>query len=1328
MNRLGLIDFWYYTNDEFHFKNGHMLLRGSNGSGKSVTMQSFIPLLLDGNKSSERLDPFGTRSRKIENYLLDENDGRDNRIAYLYLEFKREDSEAYTTIGMGLHARKGKPVDSWYFVIEDNRRVNIDIQLMEHNLAITKQQLKNILHEQVIESQKSYMEKVNQTLFGFETLDTYKEAITLLLQLRSPKLSNSLKPTMINDVLSDSLQPLSEEDLRPMSEAITNMDTHKDRIDALNQSMSSVQAILKVYEKYNYTILLDKYHKFEKESKSEHNILLEQDKNHKIKNQKENELQLIEKETIKVENEQAVLQTEQNEIGAKDVALLIDEITMIETTLKERHRQGLNKEEAQEKKSNQLQDVKVELQNIENEAGSLYLSLKEQFKDIDDIQESLLFTEHDAMKEDVWKDIKKPYDYTYTFQQIEHVIKEIQEGLHHFGTYHSEKDRIELDVEQKVIWVDQLERLQSELKQQEEQYRSIIEEYKEKFINWNDGNEVLHLEKQPMDEIMNTLRNYEENSNYASIKDLIHNAYQVHYTDVYSKILHHEKEIEELNNMLANLQQEIHSWETRKDIIPLQKEAVTKSRKKLLDHHVECKPFYKLLEFDEQVNDDTKATFEELLATNGLLDALVVCQNDREVTMHNEVGTSDAYLFVKQEIKEIKELYITGNDMNMICKQLCNYLSYFGIEYRELVFNERTYQYGIVEGTFSKDQPSIYIGERARELFRTQKLEVLHKEYERLHEQKKDQEKLKNQKQALLDKLDEEKGSYPQEQDISSADKQVKDVRHELWNVSNDIQKLEQQIQKKSLLLKDLYVQLQAISKRIMMNCDEVNFRERLKGFYEYKSSLLEFDKIQQRYQNKLDIMTIRYENYEMIVLDLDNINVEVGQLNNEIDKLKLQKQNKQQQLEQLGYNKIQQRMKEIALRLAEIPALLSRYNQQIGTLRTELKDLAEDIEKNDIDLAYRNEQKQKYFQVLKQEIQLHYIIGEDVVEKDWLKLLANMTSTETKRSSELANDLQMSVYNNRDTLQENNLTIKNILPCEQLEDIAERIDIEARYRGNRISLIQLRLNLYRDIELEESLLLESDKTLFEEILVNVISKQIRRHIQTSTFWVDRMNRYMADMNTSSTLQLSLKWEKKKSEEEHELHTRELIELLQMDPLLMKTKDKDRLSNHFRDKIKLARKQQEENGNTMSFHQLMRDAMDYRKWFEFKIMSQKAGEKKKELTNNLFFSYSGGEKAMSMYVPLFSAVAAKFESARDDAPLLIALDEAFAGVDDKNIYNMFALIGKFKFDYIINSQVLWGDYGSVRALSIYELFRPENARYVTCISYEWDGKEKRMIA
>ena len=77
INRVGLLDFWYYDEEEFDFLDGRMLLRGANGSGKSVTMQSFIPLLLDGNMRPERLDPFGSRARKMENYLLEE--GRKGR-------------------------------------------------------------------------------------------------------------------------------------------------------------------------------------------------------------------------------------------------------------------------------------------------------------------------------------------------------------------------------------------------------------------------------------------------------------------------------------------------------------------------------------------------------------------------------------------------------------------------------------------------------------------------------------------------------------------------------------------------------------------------------------------------------------------------------------------------------------------------------------------------------------------------------------------------------------------------------------------------------------------------------------------------------------------------------------------------------------------------------------------------------------------------------------------------------------------------------------------------------------------------------------------------
>ena len=60
-----------------------------------------------------------------------------------------------------------------------------------------------------------------------------------------------------------------------------------------------------------------------------------------------------------------------------------------------------------------------------------------------------------------------------------------------------------------------------------------------------------------------------------------------------------------------------------------------------------------------------------------------------------------------------------------------------------------------------------------------------------------------------------------------------------------------------------------------------------------------------------------------------------------------------------------------------------------------------------------------------------------------------------------------------------------------------------------------------------------------------------------------------------------------------------------------------------------------------------------------------------------------------------------------------------------NIRDMFRLMVEFDFNFMINSQILWGDYDTVPALAIYQLVRPENAKYVTVIPYIWNGKSKK---
>ena len=259
-------------------------------------------------------------------------------------------------------------------------------------------------------------------------------------------------------------------------------------------------------------------------------------------------------------------------------------------------------------------------------------------------------------------------------------------------------------------------------------------------------------------------------------------------------------------------------------------------------------------------------------------------------------------------------------------------------------------------------------------------------------------------------------------------------------------------------------------------------------------------------------------------------------------------------------------------------------------------------------------------------------------------------------------------------------VTEKLIRPLTEAKYLnADNVD---RYR----SIMRIFFDNYEKLkywirELEE-LIKDGDRELFEDILANTVSRKIRGKINSSNTWVDKMNALMGAMNTSSGLKLSLRWRSKTAETEDQLDTRELVELLKKDYRVMREDEAARLSQHFRSKVEEAR----------------RNARD-----------------------------SGGEKAMSMYVPLFSAVVAKYQGGRADAPRLISLDEAFAGVDNKNIRDMFRLMTEFQFDFIINSQVLWGDCDTLDALAIYQLLRPENAKFVTVMPYLWNGKAKEML-
>ena len=82
--RLGLVELYHYDVEEFWFRDGHLLLRGNNGTGKSKVLSLTLPFLLDANLTPSRVEPDGDRNKRMEwNVLMG---GPLRQAHWLYLD------------------------------------------------------------------------------------------------------------------------------------------------------------------------------------------------------------------------------------------------------------------------------------------------------------------------------------------------------------------------------------------------------------------------------------------------------------------------------------------------------------------------------------------------------------------------------------------------------------------------------------------------------------------------------------------------------------------------------------------------------------------------------------------------------------------------------------------------------------------------------------------------------------------------------------------------------------------------------------------------------------------------------------------------------------------------------------------------------------------------------------------------------------------------------------------------------------------------------------------------------------------------------------------
>lgn len=1329
MHRLGFRNFWLYDKEDFVIEDGHLLLRGSNASGKSITTQSFIPFILDGNRSPERLDPFGSRDRKMDFYLLGDGE-RDESTGYLFLEFKKKGLNVYLTIGIGLRAQKGKSMDFWGFCLCDGRRIGHDFELYEklgnQMLPLSKQKLKNLIdnRDNWAENPGAYRKLVNDRLYQFQDIRQFDQMVQLLIKVRAPKLSKDFRPTAVKEILTDSLQVLSDDDLSAMVSTMERMDELTDTLQGYNEALKSASIIRNEYNRYNQFVLGRKgkaYSDACEKTQRQRNAL--QDRQERL-NRLSSELQ---RQTQRQNDAHCMLVQAQGQRNAMSDGDLIQQQRKLEeergnaqsqrSLLDTGIRQLASLENTIAQKERQFRELKQTLQGYERKIQS-------DLRQLDAVNQILLMgDEHQAF-------VKSPENDQALRAALSTRKKMLGQGLDAIRKLLQAQN----NYDQAAQILDQAKAEQSkadavvrnaQIQEQEERDRII-----ENFVRWQQDCMELLIPEQDKRFIQQALARYRAPSDWKVIQTRLNEQYQAHSLFLNTEKLRIEAQLEHLSADARERRKALDDVRSRPDPIPPRREQTDAMRIQLVMNGIPHAAFYEAVDFSADLSAQARDRLEAQLTDAGLLDALIVPSEYHPQIQDLLEDYPDRFLIPGEPAADPITFLVPdpASPLSALAAACLSCISQSDLNSTTAILSDGRFRNGIVQGRAHGYDPAGYVGAAARRANRERQIAQLQQQLHQLEEQMQQVQQQRDSLTLRTEKLQFEWEQLPNSADLDCAIETLADAQRLLDAATAEMQRrteLERQAKR------DLGIQ----DNHCRDCCRSLPYMRREDAYEEAQAAVEEYSDQLNAINSSLVYLQASRQRYDEIEADLAT----------EYDRSSEQK--KVNAATEQNLKKSQAVIQAIeaylarpenvdrARRIQELDEIIQRQDQDERDAGNQCFKLAAEIDAVKADIQRHNALLTEYIltemaleNYFKEDLQLRLVDKVAPVEQADVPDLARQASSlinaaDRERTLEQVGEaLRKNYQSHNNELLKYQPKLELVFdPPENMGMLRQRFTITLQKDGREMSLYQFITSLQEDIALTESVLEENDRKLFEDILLETISQKLRRRINESKKWCEDMTALMRTLNTSMGLRFSLDWKPKKAETTEELDTAQLVSLLNKDRMLLTKQDSEMVSGHFRAKVRSARQAAIEQGIPANYADLIRTVLDYRTWYEFHLYYQREGEVKKELTNRVFSTFSGGEKAMAMYVPLFASVSAQYKKASNNCPKLLALDEAFAGVDDRNIGAMFELVGTLDFDYIMNSQALWGCYSSVRNLNIVELHRPGNASFVTLLRYFWDG-------
>lgn len=1332
--RSGVLNLYRYDEEEFHFADGRLLLRGNNGSGKSRVLALQLPFLLDGEVSPARVEPDGDAAKRIEwNLLMGRHK---DRTGYTWIEFGRrapDGAEHYLTLGCGMRAVEGNTGlhSRWFFVT--SRRLGRDLVLYsEQRIPFGRDRLGEQLGSEgrVFQKAEEYRRAVDEALFGLGP--RYGALIELLLRLRRPQLTRKLDENELPEALSEALPTLSATIVDEVAESFRGLQADKDALRDFTAARSAVANFLREYAAYLRIAVrrraaelrraqsaYEDAQRAAKGAQARHDeaaallaalVLAHNDLQTRLAGAESDERTLAESPEMKTAGEikgagdaaikaaEALVQAQADESAARQTAELAasrlrqaDDAT---SQVVAGCRLALAAAEVAAQNADLGQIHRQHLPNPSVDQPTLrYQRASESALD------KAVARRSEAMKR-LREGERLLQTATLALAAADHTLREAQSALNGArDDEHTSRDAL----------VRQADGLAAA------------------YATWHAA--LFHLQPPPPSELAESFAAWLERREGASpYRRAAEEARDVARTGFSGRQLRLEQTAATLNAEIRELTSEIdrlEHGETQPPPPPTTRRAQRAGRPGA--------PLWKVCDFHPELTATDRGGLEAALQASGLLDAWVLPDGGLLAAEEDSFLLHPA-LSAPPPDRSLGELLVPSIDpassaaKTLSAGSIARLLSVIGGasgQGAHWVAVDGSWRLGPLAGRWSKTDPE-FIGDGTRAAARRRRLE-------QLRARRIDTEALLARTRAEQDDLARDRAAADSELAAAPDDEPLRRAGYDLENAIRRVST-------------HMLSEEKAVRAAGLCRTEQAEAREKLQndatdlGLSAWIGRLDELGEATQTYAKALASLwpTLRHAEAQSAQLALAREQDQTA--TDTFDDRRVRRENSareeaaaRQRFETLR-DTHGRTAAEVLARHALAVDLVKRLKGEVSANEAQRlhratdQSAAQEQMRSAIEKRESQEELRRGAILHLRELADHRLlaeaapsIGVSVDDEPWsvthsveLARALENTLADAPLAPEIWRQRQDQIHGHVQELRDRLIPHGHQPETHQLDDL---VLVRCLFQGRAHSMTELQAAFDIEIEMRGRLLQEREREIIENHLLADVTVDLQRLIRSAESWRAAANTEMHQRPTSSGVRFRFQWEA-----DSEIRFHEIRPILLRKGELWSPPERAAVSSFLQGRI-AAEQSADESG---SWRDHLARALDYRRWHRFVIERQQDGQWRR-LNKSTYGTGSGGEKALALTLPRFAAAAAHYAGAAATAPRLVMLDEAFAGIDPTMRAQCLGVLAQFDLDVVMTSELEWGCYATVPALAIYHLTTLPGIDAVAATRWVWNGRERRQV-